>query len=259
MARLLGFQAQVYVPAGTAPARADAIRGEGASVTIMDGGYEQALQRSADDASGSCLVISDTSWDGYEQVPSWIVDGYQTIFAEIEEELAARGAARPHVVAVPVGVGALAAAAVKHFRAAPGPRPKLVSVEPVTAACVLESVAAGQLSTLSHPQTSVMAGLNCGTPSLVAWPLLSRGMDCYLAVSDQRVGPAMRLLAEDGIEAGETGAGGLAGMLRVSSGEDAGQLTAALGWGPGTRVLLLCTEGPTDPDAYLRLTGRPSR
>jgi diaminopropionate ammonia-lyase len=259
MARLLGFQARIYVPAGTAPVRIDAIRGEGASVAVIDGGYEQAVRRSAEDASRTCLVISDTSWDGYEQVPRWIVDGYQTIFAEIEEELAARdgarGAARPDVVAFPVGVGALAAATVQHFWSAPGPRPNLVSVEPVTAACVLGSVAAGQLSTLDRPQTSIMAGLNCATPSLVAWPLVSRGIDCYLAVSDQRVPPAMRVLAEDGIEAGETGAGGLAGMLRITSGQDSEHVLAALGWGPGTRVLLLCTEGPTDPDAYLRLTG----
>ena len=261
MARLLGFQARIYVPAGTAPARTGAIRGEGAWVTVIDGGYEQAVRRSAEDASRTCLVISDTSWDGYEQIPRWIIDGYQTIFSEVEEELAARDGARPDVVAVPVGVGALAAATVQHFWAAPDPRPKLVSVEPVTAACVLDSAAAGRLTTLDRPQTSIMAGLNCATPSLVAWPVVSRGFDCYLSVSDQRVPVAMRVLAEDGIEAGETGAGGLAGMLRLTRGQDSEDVLAALGWGPGTRVLLLCTEGPTDPDAYLRLTtgGNPAR
>ena len=99
-----------------------------------------------------------------------------------------------------------------------------------------------------------MAGLNCATPSLVAWPLVSRGFDCYLAVSDQRVTLAMRVLAEASIEAGETGAGGLAGMLQIASGRDSEHARAALGWGPDTRVLLLCTEGPTDPEAYRRLT-----
>jgi diaminopropionate ammonia-lyase len=255
MAALLGLDARVYVPANTAQARIDAIAAEGASVTVVDGGYEDAVRRSAQDAGERCLVISDTSWEGYEEVPAWVIEGYSTIFEEVEEALADGTLRRPDVVVIPIGVGALAASVIRHFWGGPGDRPSLVGVEPTSAACVLESVAAGELTTLGHPQDSIMAGLNCATPSLVAWPLVSRGLDVYLAVEDGRVPEAMRLLARDGIVAGETGAAALAGMLAVIDDPALAPARRALGLGSGRRVLLLCTEGATDPDAYRRLVG----
>jgi diaminopropionate ammonia-lyase len=258
MAALLGLDARVYVPANTVQARIDAIAAEGASVTVVDGGYQDAVARSARDAGERCLVISDTSWDGYEEVPAWVIEGYSTIFAEVEEALARDGLDRPDVVVIPVGVGALAASVVRHFWGAPGDRPLLVAVEPTSAACVLASVAAGGLTTLEHDQDSIMAGLNCATPSLVAWPLVSRGIDAYLAVPDERVPEAMRLLAADGIVAGETGAAALAGMLALLDDPTLEPARGELGLDSATRVLLLCTEGATDPDAYLRLVGDPA-
>jgi diaminopropionate ammonia-lyase len=251
MAALLGLDARIYVPANTVQPRIDAIAAEGATVTVVDGGYQDAVARSAQDAGERCLVISDTSWEGYEEVPAWVIEGYSTILTEIEEALPAR----PDVVAIPVGVGALAAAVIRHFWGAPGHRARLVGVEPTSAACVLESVAAGRVSTLEHEQDSIMAGLNCATPSLVAWPLVSEGIDVYVAVPDERVPEAMRLLARDGIVAGETGAAGLAGMLALADEPSLGAARSELGLGPDTRVLLLCTEGATDPDAYRRLVG----
>jgi diaminopropionate ammonia-lyase len=254
MARLLGLESRIYVPRGTVAARIAGIESEGAVVTVVDGGYDDAVRRSAQDAGERCLVISDTSWPGYEDVPRWVVDGYATVFAEIEEQLGTSDG-RPGAVAVPIGVGALAAATVAHFWGAPAARPALVGVEPTSAACILESVRAGGITTLDHPQASMMAGLNCATPSLVAWPLVSRGLDVYLAAAEERVPEAMRLLAEDGIVAGETGAAALAGMLRLVA-DDAGvEARAAAGLGPGARVLLLCTEGATDPEAYRRIVG----
>jgi diaminopropionate ammonia-lyase len=251
MAALLGLGARIYVPANTVQPRIDAIAAEGATVTVVDGGYQDAVARSARDAGERCVVISDTSWEGYEQVPAWVIEGYSTIFAEVEEALPAV----PDVVVIPVGVGALAAAVIRHFWGTPGPRPRLVSVEPTSAACVLESVAAGRVSTLEHEQDSIMAGLNCATPSLVAWPLVSAGIDVYLGVPDERVPEAMRLLADDGIVAGETGAAGLAGMLALVDEQSLAAAREAAGLGRDTRVLLLCTEGATDPDAYRRIVG----
>jgi diaminopropionate ammonia-lyase len=256
MAALLGLDAAIYVPDNTVSARIEGIASEGATVTVVNGGYDDAIARSAQDASERCLVISDTSWEGYEEVPAWVIEGYGTVFSEIEEQLAER--ATPDVVAVPIGVGALAAAVVRHYWSAsdsPRPRPRIVGVEPTSAACVLESVAAGEIVSLDHPQDSIMAGLNCATPSLVAWPAVSRGIDVYVAVPDARVPEAMRLLAADGIVAGETGAGGLAGMLALAQEPQMAQARDALGLGAASRVLLLCTEGATDPEAYARLTG----
>ncbi|MGN6869641.1 MAG: pyridoxal-phosphate dependent enzyme, partial [Solirubrobacteraceae bacterium] len=114
MAALLGLQARIYVPADMVPARIAAIEGEGATVTVVDGGYDDAVARSAQDAGARCLVISDTSWPGYERVPAWVIEGYSTIFAEIDETLEHDVRPQPDVVVVPIGVGALAAAAVRH-------------------------------------------------------------------------------------------------------------------------------------------------
>lgn len=249
MARRLGFESRIYVPAGTAQARIDAIASEGATVTVVDGGYEDAIKRSAEDAGERCLVISDTSWPGYEDVPRWVIDGYETVFLEIGEAIAQEGRPRPGFVALPMGVGALAAAGIRHYWSAGGPRPRLIGVEPTQAACVLKSVEAGEIITLTEPQDSIMAGLNCATPSLIAWPLVSRGLDVYVSVDDERVPGAMRLLAADGIVAGETGAAGLAGMLRLA--EEPEPL-----FGPDACVLLLATEGATDPENYESIVGR---
>ena len=248
MARRLGLESRVYVPEGTAQARIDAIASEGATVTVVDGGYEDAIRRSAQDAGEHCLVISDTSWPGYEEVPRWVVDGYETIFSEIDAAIMEQDLPRPGLVALPMGVGALAAAGVRHYWGASEPRPHLVGIEPVSAACVLRSVEAGEIITLTEPQDSMMAGLNCATPSLIAWPLVSVGLDVYVSVRDDRVPEAMRLLAADGVVAGETGAAGLAGMLRLA--EEADPL-----WDPDACVLLLATEGATDPENYARIVG----
>ncbi len=254
IAALLGLDSHIYVPADMVPARIAAIEGEGAAVTVVDGGYEDAVERSAGDAGPRCLVISDTSWPGYEQVPAWVIEGYSTIFAEIDEALEAGGRPQPDVVVVPIGVGALAAALVGHYWSRPAPRPALVGVEPTSAACVLESVAAGRIVTLGHPQTSVMAGLNCATPSLVAWPIVSRGIDLYLAVPDSFIPEATRLLARDGIVAGECGAAGLAALLAMVDDEGLAGAGEGLSLDQTSRVLLISTEGATDPEAYRRLT-----
>jgi diaminopropionate ammonia-lyase len=251
VAAMLGFDANIYVPEDMIEARRNAIAAEGATVTVVAGGYDDAVRRSARDAGERCLVISDTSWQGYEQIPGWVIDGYATVFAEIDEQLLQAGLPRPDVVVVPVGVGALAAATVRHFWSSPAPRPMLIGVEPTSAACVLESVVAGHIVTLDHPQHSVMSGLNCGTPSRVAWPLVSQGLDLYLAVPDDPIAEATRLLAADEIAAGECGAAGLAGLLTLQS--DAGLLDGGARVSPDQHVLLICTEGPTDPAAYARL------
>jgi diaminopropionate ammonia-lyase len=262
MAALLGLDADVHVPKGTAAARIAAIEGEGARVTVIDGDYDAAVAAAASTAGDRCLAIQDVGWPGYEQVPAWVVEGYATIFWEVDEQLTARGEPGPDVVVVPVGVGGLAAAAVRHWRRRGLPihhglrrPPRLLGVEPLAAACVLRSLRAGRIVTVPGPHDSIMAGLNCGTPSLVAWPALRAGLDAVVAVADERARHAMRDLAAAGIVAGETGAASLAGLAEVTGGPEAGQTRAVLGLGADARVLLLCTEGATDPDAYRRIVG----
>jgi diaminopropionate ammonia-lyase len=256
MARLLGLRAEIYVPNGTAKARIDAVAGEGASVTVVPGGYDEAVRQSAEQESDRHIVVSDTSWPGYTEIPGWVIDGYSTVFAEISDQLTAAGTAGPDLVAIPVGVGALAAAAVRHFKSSAAEQgPKLLGVEPESARCVTESLRAGHLVTLPFPQTSIMVGLNCGTPSPLAWPDLSRGLDVLAAVSDSWAMAAMLALARASVVAGETGAAALAGLHAVCAHPAGEPARAALGLRPDSRVLVLCTEGPTDPAAWERIAG----
>ena len=246
MARLLGFAARIYVPSDMAPARIAAIASEGAEVIRHDGTYDEAVARSAAEADGRTLVISDTSWPGYEQVPRWVIEGYSTIFWEIEDELEQVGESGPDVVAVQIGVGALAAAAVRHFRRPEVEmRPFILGVEPTRAACILAAIEAGEIVELPGPHDSIMAGLNCGIASPVAWPYVSRGIDAFIAVEDERAMDAVRALAAEGVVAGECGSAGLAGLMTWHD-QFAGDLS-------GKRVLVITTEGATDPDAYRRI------
>lgn len=250
MARLLGWTATVFVPKGTADARTEAIASEGAEVVVVDGTYDEAVERSAQEAGGTTLVISDTAWPGYEDVPRWVVEGYSTLFHEVDDALAADG--RPPVThaSVQIGVGALAAAAVRRYRSGLGSPVTMVGVEPADADCVQASLRAGHLVDVPGPHRSVMAGLNCGRPSPLAWPLVSQGLHAAIAVDDGRAREAVRLLAAEDVVAGESGAAGLAGLLALvdEHSEDA----ARLGLDRSATVLLVNTEGATDPAAYAR-------
>lgn len=250
----LGLESSIFVPTGTAAARIEAIASEGATVEVVNGGYADAVARSAKEAGDDCLVISDTSWEGYEDVPAAVVEGYSTIFDEADAQLAEAGAEPFDVVVVQVGVGALAGAAARRYRTEGTPPVRLVCVEPLAAACTLVSMQHGERVSIPGPHESIMAGLNCDTPSLVAWPDVSAGFDVFLAVGDDAAREAMRVLAASGLVSGETGAAGMAGLTELCRGaaQEAGK---QLGLGPSSRVLLISTEGATDPQAYTEIVG----
>lgn len=259
IARWLDLAAQIYVPVDMTDARKEAIAGEGAELVEVHGTYDEAVALAAAANDTHCIVIADTSWAGYEQVPRWVIDGYSTIFWEVEDELAHLGEAGPDIVAVQVGVGALAAAATRHYRR-PGlmEPPALVGVEPADAACLLASIEAGTPTGVPGPHRSIMAGLNCGWPSPVAWPIVSQGIDLLLAVDDDWTRQAMRNLAQSSIVAGETGAAGLAGLLALRADPALALERAAIRFGPQSRVLLIDTEGATDPTAYRQIVASPA-
>jgi len=249
VAALFGFAARIYVPAGTAQARIDGIASEGASVEVVDGTYDDAVALAAQDASERCLIISDTSWPGYEKIPRWVMEGYTTIMAEIDDEIARRSWKNPELVAVQFGVGALAAAVVRHYRAH-RPSTKILSVEPLSAACMLASMEAGEIVTVPGPHDSIMAGLNCGRPSIIAWPIVSTGIDAFIAIPDERAREAMRTLARIGIVAGETGSAGLAGLIELLIGAENARHREVLRIDESSRALIIVTEGATDPESY---------
>jgi diaminopropionate ammonia-lyase len=240
MAVHFGVGATVFVPAVMLPETAERIAAEGATVVRIDGDYDEAVRRAAayaDDEPGRALV-QDTAWDGYTQVPAWIIEGYQTLLHEVDDELADVAAAAD-LVAVPVGVGSLAEAVVRHHRQPDGPRPRVLSVEPTTAACVMESLHAGRPMTVPTGAT-VMAGLNCGTISAAAWPVLRAGLDAAVAVTDQDALRAVDDLASLGVASGPCGAATLAGVRAALTDP---QRRAALQLGPDAVLVLLSTEG----------------
>lgn len=253
-ARWLGFEAEVYVPAGTVVSRIEAIAAEGARVVVVEGTYDAAVERAAAVKGDNVLQIQDHGWPGYEEIPQWVAEGYETIFAEVEEQLSDP----PDVVVVQIGVGTLASSVVRHWRRVGLiRRPRLIGVEPTGAACALRSIEAGHpvmIEATAH--SSIMAGLNCGTPSSAAWPDLVGGIDAFIAVEDESARAAMRELARAGIVAGESGAAGLAGLNELMS-SDHSAARASLGIGPESRVLLFSTEGATDPVGYREIVGSP--
>ncbi|MBA3293819.1 MAG: diaminopropionate ammonia-lyase [Geodermatophilaceae bacterium] len=254
-ARWLGLEAHIYVPVGMATARVEAIVGEGASVTTVDGSYDAAVAQSALEADDHCLVISDTSWPGYTSIPSWVIEGYSTIFDEVDADIESAGVSAPDLVVVQIGVGALAAAVVRHFRQASTVGSRILGVEPTgAAACVMASMQDGGIRFVPGPHRSIMAGLNAGTPSIVAWPDVSSGIDAFIAIEDDWAREGMRLLASMSLVSGETGAAGIAGLLAVRSGELA-SIAAALELTEDSSILVLSTEGATDPDAYHAAVG----
>lgn len=240
VAALLGVSAHVYVPQVTDAATIARIEGEGARVTVVDAPYDETVKRAAEAAGESGgVLVQDTAWPGYEEIPGWIVDGYATLFREVDAQLAEAGAGPAGLVTLPIGVGSLAQAGVVHYRSG-APGTALLGVEPDTAACVLASLRAGEAVTVPTGET-VMAGLNCGTPSSLAWPYFAAGLDAAVAVEDAAADAAVRDLAALGVDSGPSGASSLAGVRAALLGEGAGARRSALG-DPST-VVLLSTEG----------------
>jgi len=258
MARTLGFSCRIFVPEGTTPARISAIESEGARVVVVDGDYDEAVRRSAREAEDRCLVISDTSWPGYETTPARVSEGYATIFDEVDFALASSDIGALDAVFVPVGVGALMSAAVRHYRAGDAAGgPLIVGVEPIDANCVAASAEAGELVTVPGPHRSIMVGLNCGTASMIGWPIVAAGVDVFVSIDDDWARHAMVTLADAGVVAGETGAAALAGLTALVDADLSNGLSdVGERLGPDSTVLLLCTEGATDPGAYRDIVGR---
>jgi diaminopropionate ammonia-lyase len=241
VAALRGLRARIFLPARSVAARREAIRQEGAEVVIVDGTYEDAVARATEAAAvPGVLQIADV---GTSDTARWVIDGYATLFAE------AAAQAGFDLIIVPAGVGSLAAAAARHAAHA---GTKVVAVEPATAACLTESLRAGEPTAVAAPGTS-MAGLDCSEISAGAWPTLRAGVHGTITVEDAEAHAAMRELASAGLAIGDSGAAPLAALHRLATDPEASALRAAVGLTPASRLLLIATEGPTDPDYYARI------
>lgn len=241
MAKLLGLQARIYIPTGLSDAAIDGIRSEGADLIALDTTYDEVVAAAAASAEGrpQDLVVQDTSWPGYTDIPRWIVDGYTTLFSEVDQAVARKGLA-PDLVACPVGVGSLAHALVDYYRAPSNPHPSLLSVEPSSAACIARSLLAGEPVSVDTSFPSIMSGLNCGTPSELGWPSLLSGLDGAVSVTEDECRQAVLDLSSLGQDSGPCGAATLAGVRNALGDQSRRE---ALGVGPESTVILISTEG----------------
>lgn len=242
MAGFLGLRARVYVPAGVSEHALAAIRAEGAEVIPGGPTYDDAVATAAASAAADPrdLLVQDTSWEGYEEVPRWIVEGHGTLFSEVDGQLAEAGTSGADMVVCPVGVGALAHAMVEHYRGSAPSSAALVAVEPTTAACVTTSLTAGELTTVDTSAPTIMAGLNCGTPSGIGWPAMLAGMSGAVAVSDEQCRDAVHRLQGLGQDSGPCGAASLAGARELLAQPD---VREDLGIDAESVVVLVSTEG----------------
>lgn len=242
-AAALGLNAEVVVPAVMSETVVASIAGEGAEVIRTELTYDQAVRAAAHSvqADSERVLVQDTAWPGYEVVPGWIVQGYQTMLEELDEQLDALGLGEPDLVAVPVGVGSLAQAVVTFYRQHDRTT-SVLSCEPDTAACILASLCEQALTSVDTGHTT-MAGLNCGTPTTLGWPVLREGLDAAVAVSDAEAVRAVKALSVIGVHAGPSGAASLAGVEAVLSGPGADERRELLGLDADSVVVLLSTEG----------------
>ena len=253
VARQLGLRSRIFVPQSTTPARLRPIAAEGAELVLVPGTYDDAVARSAREADqDGFLLVSDTSWPGYEEIPNAVIDGYGTILLELEEQLRNANRYPPHLVLVPMGVGAFAAAVIRHLRRKGQAWPHIIGVEPTRAACVMASLAAGRRIDVPGPHDSIMAGLNCGTPSFIAWPTLRDGLDGSVAIEDAAALDGVRMLGAAGIAVGECSGAVVAAAIELLAGPAASVHRARLALPPDPSVLLLATEGVTDEEAFTR-------
>ncbi len=258
-AQTFGCRCVIYVHETVSEGRRRAIAAYGAEVRVVPGTYDDAVRRAAEDAArNGWIVVSDTSWPGYREIPRDVMHGYAVMGEEALSQIPS--GERPTHVFLQAGVGSLAAAVAGHFWETFGPeRPCIVVVEPDRAACLFASVRAGGPTAVGGDLGTIMAGLACGEPSPLAWEILDEGADAFMTVTDAAAAETMRLLAagtagDAPVIAGESAVAGLAGLLGACARPD---LRQGLGLGPESRVLLFGSEGATDPEVWERIVGRP--
>lgn len=256
-ARLFGCRCVIYIHATVSEGRREAIARYGAEVVRVPGNYDDSVRHAdAQARAHGWTVVSDTTYEGYREIPIDVMHGYGVMSREIIEQV---GGEPPTHVLVQAGVGALAASVAAAFWIEWGPqRPKLVVIEPTQADCYLRSAQAGRPVAVTGALDTVMAGLACGEVSPAAWEIVSAAAHSYVAVDDRYALDAVRAFAtplagDPAIVSGETGATGLAALLAA---RDQPALRELLQIDAGSRVLLLGSEGNTDDEIYQRITGR---
>ncbi|KAI1764942.1 acetylornithine deacetylase [Hypoxylon sp. FL1150] len=242
MGRILSTEVDIYVPARMETAAINRIREEGATIFVSSGSYDAAIQEAYDAASNKGILVQDFAFENYEEIPKWIIDGYDTMLSEIDHDLQG---INPDLVILPVGVGSLAHSVVSHYKSKENP-PAILAVEPDTAACLWKSLRRGEVQAEQTTYT-IMSGLDCGTISSISWPVLQSGVDASLTISDYEAHLAsVYLTNEANVSSGPCGAASLAALRRLNDSDK-----TKLGLKHDSVVVLLSTEGEREYDTPL--------
>lgn len=261
IANKLGYKCMIYVHSLTSQPRIDAIAKYGATVKVIKGNYDNAVRQCNEDAKkNGWEVVSDTSWDGYTEIPTWIMQGYNTIFLEANEQIKKYGAKQPTHIFVQAGVGALAASTIGFYSALyKESSPKFIVVEPDQAACLYESASKNddKPHTVDGDLDTIMAGLACGEPSPIAWKVLNKVTDAFVKVPDFVAARGMRILAsplsgDELVISGESGSVGLGSLysIMMQDGKSSKKIREVCSLDKNSQILFINTEGNTDPVNY---------
>lgn len=252
----LRFRSMIYVHKNTAEARIKTIQDYGATVKIIDGTYDNAVEQVAIDAEkNNWQIIADTAWEDYEKIPAWIMQGYSTMYLEIQEQLAAIGIIKPTHIFVQAGVGSLAASVVNYYHDLFGDNaPTTIIVEPDNANCIYQSAIKNENKPVNVEieKSTIMAGLECGSPNPIAWDILRKQADYFFSCPDYVAAKGMRVYAmplkdDPMIVSGESGAVTLGALMFVMKQENLESLRHELKLDSDSQVLLINSEGNTDP------------
>ncbi len=257
---IFGCQVHVYMPAGSVEARAEAIRRVGpAQVVITDKNYDETVQFAMEQSEkNGWYLIQDTAWEGYETVPAWIIQGYLTMASEAMDQLEAKGAIPTHVF-LQAGVGAMAGGVLGYIASRMGEHKPIVTiVEPETVNCIYRSAKAGKPCSVEGAPVTIMAGLNCGTPCTITWPVLRDFAQFYMSCPDYVAAHGMRSYAkerrtDETVTSGESGAVTMGALSMVLTRPELEQVKSAMNLGQNSVILLISTEGDTDPEGYVNV------
>jgi diaminopropionate ammonia-lyase len=259
-AQKLGQKAIVHMPKGTTQTRLENIRKLGASVDILDLNYDDCVRQAAKEAAETPhgVMVQDTAWDGYEEIPSWIMQGYGTMAMEAGEQFRQQERSHPTHIFVQAGVGSLAGAVIGYFANLYHDKPpKFIVVEAAAADCLYQSAAAGdgKPRIVGGELKTIMAGLACGEPNTISWDILKNHVTAFVSAEDAVTIRGMRMLAaplkgDPPVVSGESGAVPFGALATIMTSDACRELRDSLGLNANAQVLVFSTEGDTDPDRY---------
>lgn len=259
-ANKLKQKAVVFMPKGSTATRLENIRKENATATIEEMNYDDCVRLAAEHAAKTPrgVVVQDTAWEGYEEIPAWIMQGYGTMALEADDQLHEYGCDRPTHIFIQAGVGSLAGAVQGYFaNRYPENPPKVVVAEADEAACLYKGAAAGdgKIRIVSGDMPTIMAGLACGEPNTISWEILKNHVTVFTSCPDWVAAKGMRMLAapfkgDPQVISGESGAVTMGLLATIMTLPELKELKELLALNEHSRVLLFSTEGDTDPERF---------